>query len=206
MRVKHTADGPYALTAFWYANYRFDRPRASCDPTLMQDDFPSYWRRVRGRTLAVANRVPGDRVDWSPGCGAMTIGDTLRHLAVTERWLFVEVARGGTPAYVSHGPELGSTLPAILELLNRHHADSTALLEGFCDEDWHRSVVTPAGAAMPAWKWLRAMIEHEAHHRGQLYLMLRLCGVPAPAIFGMTSEDVRARAIVRPAPPDAGNH
>jgi hypothetical protein len=47
---------------------------------------------------------------------------------------------------------------------------------------------------MPSWKWLRAMIEHEAHHRGQLYLMLRLCGVLTPAIFGMTSEEVRATA------------
>lgn len=181
----------------------------------MHDDFTSYWRRVRGRTLAVAHRVPGDRVDWSPGCGAMTIGDTLRHLAVTERWLFVEVARGRRPAYVSHGPELGSSLPAILDLLNRCHADSTAILDGFREKDWHRSIVSPAGATMASWKWLRAMIEHEAHHRGQLYLMLRLCGALTPAIFGMTSEEVRARGdagvsaartTVKPAPHGVGNH
>jgi uncharacterized damage-inducible protein DinB len=37
------------------------------------------------------------------------------------------------------------------------------------------------------------MIEHEAHHRGQLYLMLRLTGVSTPPVFGLTSEEVRAR-------------
>jgi uncharacterized damage-inducible protein DinB len=38
------------------------------------------------------------------------------------------------------------------------------------------------------------MIEHEAHHRGQLYLMLGLRGVPAPPLYGLTSEEVAARA------------
>ena len=158
----------------------------------MHSDFTHYWRRVRARTVALAATIPNERVDWSPGCGAMTIGDTLRHLAVTERWLFVEVARAGTSGYVSHGRALGSSLPGILELLNRNHVDSTAILDGFGEDDWQRSIVTPAGATMSAWKWLRAMVEHEAHHRGQLYLMLRLCGIATPPIFGMTSEEVRA--------------
>ncbi len=44
------------------------------------------------------------------------------------------------------------------------------------------------------------MIEHEAHHRGQLYLMLRLIGVVTPPIFGLTSEQVRGHG-----PADAGS-
>jgi uncharacterized damage-inducible protein DinB len=157
----------------------------------MHSEFTHYWRRVRGRTVALASTIPSELIDWSPGSGAMTIADTLRHLSVTERWLFVEVARGGTSEYVSHGRELAASLPAILVLLNRNHAVATAILDGFSDDDWRRSIVTPSGATMAAWKWLRAMVEHEAHHRGQLYLMLRLCGIATPPIFGMTSEEVR---------------
>jgi len=41
------------------------------------------------------------------------------------------------------------------------------------------------------------MVEHEAHHRGQLYLMLGLLGVPTPPIFGLTEEEVRARSAIR---------
>jgi uncharacterized damage-inducible protein DinB len=154
-------------------------------------DFSHYWRRVRGRTLELAKYVPDDRVDWSPGPGAMTIGDSLRHLAVTERWLFVEVARGGQCAYVSHGPELGRSLLDIVGLLSRLHAESVAIIEALNADDWQRSIVAPGGATLPAWKWLRAMVEHEAHHRGQLYLMLRLSGTSTPPIFGLTSEQVR---------------
>lgn len=159
-----------------------------------QADFVNYWHRVRERTVALVPTIPADLVDWNPGAGAMTVGDTLRHLAVTERWLFVEVARGGTSAYVTHGPELGASLREIVALLNRNHADSMTILKGFRDADWQRSIVTPGGATMASWKWLRAMVEHEVHHRGQLYLMLRLRGIVTPPIFGMTSEAVRASA------------
>src|SRR5687767_11237544 len=159
----------------------------------MSQEFHRYWRRIRGRTMAVARCIPEDRLDWSPGHGAMTMGDLLRHLAVTERWLFVEVARGGQNAYVSHGPELGRSLPEVLALLTRAHDESLHIIEQLTEEEWHRPVITPAGATMPAWKWLRAMVEHEVHHRGQLYLALRLCGVPTPPIFGLTSEQVRER-------------
>jgi uncharacterized damage-inducible protein DinB len=38
------------------------------------------------------------------------------------------------------------------------------------------------------------MLEHEAHHRGQLYFILGLRGISTPPIFGLTSEDVQARS------------
>jgi uncharacterized damage-inducible protein DinB len=37
------------------------------------------------------------------------------------------------------------------------------------------------------------MVEHEAHHRGQIYLMLNMLEVPTPPLYGLTSEEVRAR-------------
>ncbi|HET9766914.1 MAG TPA: DinB family protein [Thermoanaerobaculia bacterium] len=56
---------------------------------------------------------------------------------------------------------------------------------------------TPAGATVPAWKWLRSMVEHEAHHRGQLYTYLGLLGVPTPPLYGLTEEEVKARSLPR---------
>ena len=59
-------------------------------------DFIRYWRNIRGRTSRLLDVTPDARLDWSPGAGAMTIGDEFRHIALTGRWLFVEVARGET--------------------------------------------------------------------------------------------------------------
>ena len=39
------------------------------------------------------------------------------------------------------------------------------------------------------------MVEHEAHHRGQVYLMLGLLGVPAPPLYGLTEPEVKARSV-----------
>jgi len=37
------------------------------------------------------------------------------------------------------------------------------------------------------------MVEHEIHHRGQIYLYLAIQGVPTPPLYGLTSEEVAAR-------------
>jgi uncharacterized damage-inducible protein DinB len=38
------------------------------------------------------------------------------------------------------------------------------------------------------------MIEHEAHHRGQLYLMLGLLEVKTPPLFGLREDEVVERS------------
>lgn len=64
--------------------------------------------------------------------------------------------------------------------------------------DLERPCTTPAGAELRTWKWLRALIEHEVHHRGQLYLMLRMIDVETPPLYGLTSEEVRSRSEAPP--------
>jgi uncharacterized damage-inducible protein DinB len=39
------------------------------------------------------------------------------------------------------------------------------------------------------------MLEHEIHHRGQLYLMLSMIGVNTPPIYGLTEEQLRERSV-----------
>lgn len=62
------------------------------------------------------------------------------------------------------------------------------------DGDLEARCVTPAGVEITVWKWLRAMVEHEAHHRGQIYLMLGELGVPTPPLYGLTAEQVAERS------------
>jgi uncharacterized damage-inducible protein DinB len=39
------------------------------------------------------------------------------------------------------------------------------------------------------------MLPHEVHHRGQIYMYPGILGVKTPPIFGLTSEEVRARSV-----------
>jgi uncharacterized damage-inducible protein DinB len=157
--------------------------------------FLEYWEGVRARTLRVAACIPPERLEWAPREGAFTFGDVLRHLAAIERWMFAENARGAPSRYPGHGPELADGWDAVHAYLHRMHAESVAILAALTPEDLRRKTTTPAGVSITAWKWLRAMVEHEVHHRGQLYLMLGLLGVPTPPIYGLTSEEVRDRSL-----------
>jgi len=58
-----------------------------------------------------------------------------------------------------------------------------------------RKCVTPGGAELAVWKWLRSMVEHEVHHRGQIYVYLSMLGIQGPPLYGLTSEEVRARSL-----------
>jgi uncharacterized damage-inducible protein DinB len=71
-------------------------------------------------------------------------------------------------------------------------AESRAVFAALPDTALERKCQTPAGTPITTWKWLRAMVEHEAHHRGQLYLMLGMLDVATPRLYGLTSEEVRA--------------
>jgi uncharacterized damage-inducible protein DinB len=172
--------------------------------------FASYFDGIRGRTLRVAACIPRDRLEWSPRAGAFSFGDLLRHLGAIERYMFAENARGLPSRYPGHGRELADGYDEVMEFLSRLHAEAMAVFRALTPEDLERRCETPAGVAMTTWKWLRAMVEHEVHHRGQIYLMLGILGVPTPPIYGLTSEEVRARSLPlasgpRSADPPAGS-
>jgi uncharacterized damage-inducible protein DinB len=152
--------------------------------------FLEYFERVRGRTQRVAACIPPERIDWSYREGKFTFGDLLRHLATIERYMYAENAQLRPSIYPGHGRELADGYDEVMELMDRLHRESTKIFRRLTDEDLKRRCVTPGGSSLPVWKWLRAMVEHEVHHRGQIYLYLGLLGVPAPPIYGLTSEEV----------------
>jgi uncharacterized damage-inducible protein DinB len=82
----------------------------------------------------------------------------------------------------------------VMAFMERLHAESMEIFAKLSDEELQRRCETPDGAHITKWKWLRLMPEHEIHHRGQIYLYLSMLGVPTPPLYGLTSEQVRARS------------
>ena len=165
------------------------------------EPFLKYFEGIRTRTRRVVECIPPERLEWAPREGAFTFGDLVRHLAAIERWMFAENAAGRPSRYPGHGRELADGWEDVLAYLDRMHAEATEILRALTPDDLRGPATTPGGATMPAWKWLRAMVEHEVHHRGQIYLMLNLLQVPTPPLYGLTEEEVHARS--RPSLADA---
>jgi uncharacterized damage-inducible protein DinB len=156
--------------------------------------FLQYFGSVRERTMRVARCVPPDKIDWTYAAGKFTLGDLLRHIAVTERYLFAENIQSGTSRYTTHGKELADGHANVLAFMERLHTESMEIFSGLTDADLQAKCRNVGGVEIATWKWLRSMVEHEIHHRGQIYLYLGLLGAPTPPLYGLTSEEVRARS------------
>jgi len=155
--------------------------------------FLQYFGNVRERTLRVARCIPPDKIDWTYAPGKFTFGDLLRHLAVVERYMWAENVQGRQSRYTAHGRELADGYENVMAFLERLHAESLEIFGRLSDEDLQRKCRTPDNSSITTWKWLRLMVEHEIHHRGQIYLYLSMLGVATPPLYGLTSEQVRER-------------
>lgn len=155
-------------------------------------DFLEHFEKVRGRTRRVIDCIPPEKCDWRCAPGKFSFADLVRHLGATERYMWGENAQGRPSRYPGHGPELAREFPAVLAFFDRMHAESMEIFRRLTPAQWNSKCQTPGGTSITVWKWLRAMIEHEIHHRGQIYLMLGMIGVPTPPLYGLTSEQVYA--------------
>ena len=156
--------------------------------------FLEYWGGLRARTSRVVACIPPDRLEWSYRAGAFTFGDVIRHLATIERYMYAETVSGRPSRYPGCGRELADGYEIVLAYADRLDQEARSMIAGLSDADLTRKCQTPAGTPITTWKWLRAMCEHEAHHRGQIYLMLSMLEIPTPPLFGLSSEEVRARS------------
>jgi uncharacterized damage-inducible protein DinB len=143
--------------------------------------------------MRVVRCIPPDKVDWSYSPGKFTLGDLARHISAINRYLFAEVVQSNPSRYSGCGKRLAAGYDEIVSFCEALHGESLEIISGITDLDC--KCVTPDGAPITTWKWLRAMLEHEAHHRGQIYVYLAMLGVATPPLFGLTSEQVAERSI-----------
>lgn len=153
--------------------------------------FLEYLDKVHARTRRVAELVSAHDLEWAPAPGRLTFGDLIRHLAGVERWMYAETVHGRPSRYAGHGRELADGTVAVMAYADRLHAESRAVFGELTEAEFAGRCLTPAGVAITTSKWLRLMVEHEAHHRGQLYLMLGLRGVKVPQLYGLTEGELR---------------
>ena len=158
------------------------------------ESFLVYFERIRSRTRRVIDCIPPQHIDWTHHEGRWTFADLIRHIAATERFMFAENVAGNVSRYPGHGKDLADGYDAVVSYFNQMHVESVDLIRGLSDQDLQRKCETPGGAPIAVWKWLRAMIEHEVHHRGQIYIMLGMLGVETPPLWGLREEELVVRS------------
>lgn len=157
--------------------------------------FLDYYERIRERTMRVVATVPPDSLDFSYHPGKFTIGDQMRHIAAIERNMYGETLQRRPSRYQGCGKDLADNYDAVCAYMAEMHAQTVAIIRTIGDEGLNEKCLTPTGSEITTWKWLRALVEHEIHHRAQLYLYLNMLEVKTPPMFGLSAEQVRELSV-----------
>ncbi|MGE0431809.1 MAG: DinB family protein [Planctomycetota bacterium] len=130
---------------------------------------------VQRGTKRLLQLIPADKYDWAPAPGMRTLRELAGHLAV--------IARYATKGMVSgewEMPESPATVDRDIALAELQQSiDYTlAQIADISDAEFERRLVRmPWGPEMTVARAFAAQIEHEIHHRTQLYIYLKILGV-----------------------------
>jgi len=136
--------------------------------------------------------IPPDKIEWTCRTGEFTLGDLARHIAATERYVFAECAVGRPSRYKGCGRDLADGLENVIAFIERMHSESMEIFSRMTQQDYEKKGTSPEGFPITAWKLLRSMLEHEVHHRGQIYVYLGILGVPVPSLYTLNARRLEA--------------
>ena len=153
--------------------------------------------REAARTKRALEQVPAGRDDWKPHDKSMALGRLAGMIATMPAWVVFIVKQDELDLTPPGG---GSwQLPGQSELVAAHDksvADARAALQSVDDNllmttKWRLRAGGQVVSEETRHVALRDMLNHLAHHRGQLTVYLRLLGATVPAIYGPSADDQR---------------
>jgi len=125
--------------------------------------------------------APDDKYDWKPHETSMTLGALLNHIFQAESGLIDAIITGVFPHDFTNFDKTDQLIAAF----RKSHEEAVAKVLAIPDEAWDEQVA-PFGPekSFPRLALLTLSLEHEIHHRGQLYVYLRMLDCKVPELFG----------------------
>ncbi len=143
-------------------------------------------------------RLPDDKLDWTPHPKSKSMGWFANHLANLPSWLVFTMKDDkldiNPPGGQGYREPAGSNRADILAQFDKNLADGRKALEGATDQQLMATWRLLSGGnevlAMPRLAVIRSMIlNHMIHHRGQLTIYYRLNDIPVPALYGPSADE-----------------
>ncbi len=154
----------------------------------IKDFFLKQKEAIRARTRQVTGLIRAEQFGWRPEKDALTVGEMLQHLWVSEEGVRRVALEGNFAYYETRIPKgLRAVLPPRGTLeeevrnLERAHRETLAAVQAWPLERWDEERVHEGLAfRRRVGVILLGINEHEIHHRAQLMTYLRMLGSPVP--------------------------
>ncbi len=164
----------------------------------MKDLFLAELKKEADGTRKALERVPEGQNDWRPHPKSMPLGYLASLVATMPEWIDYMINRdeldfapvGENPAR----PKEWTSRSELLAKLDAALAKADAALSGTTDEHLLTTWKLKAGGHLisedPRYINIRhGVLNHWAHHRGQLTVYLRLNEAAVPAIYGPSADE-----------------
>lgn len=148
------------------------------------EDFVQDWAASAAGTLAVMNSITDETMATAIVEGHSTLGWLAWHLTSTAGF-FGQLAGLQIP-----GVEQRDTPAHIADIISKYEEINEAYAREavkLSDEQMVEEIEA-FGRKMPRGKFLRLLVDHQTHHRGQMTVLLRQAGLPVPGVLGPTRE------------------
>ena len=143
-------------------------------------------------TRRVLERVPSDRLEWSPHPKSMTLKRLAGHVAELATW-GVRIDEPSFEVGTRKRIEFDSVEQLLAQFDEAVAASRASIARKSNEELRERFTVTRGGTTffqMPKASLLRRVfLNHLIHHRGQLSVYLRLNDMPLPPIYGPSADE-----------------
>ena len=128
----------------------------------------------RNALTSVLERIPADQADFKAWEGGMSFMRLSDHLSASTNRLGA-MLQGQTP----EKPEPSVDWNAAIERMRQSTSSAASLLEDLGEDALNR-VIPAFGTQMPISAMVDFLISHEAHHKGQIWMMARMIGLEPP--------------------------
>lgn len=159
----------------------------------LTDSLISELTQEAATTRRVLERVPEDRLSWTPHPKSMSLGQLALHIAGLP-WGVAELLSELTVEIPTVPLPEAASLGEILSTLDESVAFATAKLTAWGNDglmaEWTMTRDGDTVLALPRVGMVRTiMLNQSYHHRGQLTVYLRMLDVPLPPVYGPTADE-----------------
>ena len=140
-----------------------------------------YWDLARQDLVEALGRLTDEQLGFVPKEGMRSIGDVARHIVDAEAGWVSLVVLEEDEAWPEYPADELPTVQSILDEMERVHAVTEQLLEEH-DVEWLNETREKWGGTFSL-RWVFwHILDHEIHHRGEIFLMMGMLGVKVPDI------------------------
>ena len=165
----------------------------------MTDFFASQVEREAAISRRVLERVPEGRADWKPHEKSMPLAYLSTLVATMPSWIAMEVLQdhldinppGGSPYRPEVWKTIGQLLASFDDSVNKARDALSKTTDEHLATPWKLLVGGQIVMEQPRYVVIADTFTHQAHHRGQLSVYLRLSGVAVPSMYGPSADDRR---------------